>query len=162
VIVLTTESSVGCLNYYWALIAFIFISELKVKVMKKLILSFVIAVSTLTMSFASNGPVGPGVLSESLNVFKTAEVEFYLTTASQRAFFTHADFNTETNNLEFVTKDDIKYLQIFEQNGKLLYQLPVMSNKLKISRKVFKQGIYKVGFIVQGGNNIQFSNLKFN
>jgi len=130
--------------------------------MKKLILSFVIAVSTLTMSFASNGPVGPVVLSESLSVYKTAEVEFYLTSEAQKDFFTLANFNTETENLEFVTKEDIQYLQIFEQNGKLLYQLPVMSNKLKISKKVFKQGIYKVGFIVDGGKNIQFSNLKFN
>ena len=130
--------------------------------MKKLILSFVIAVSTLTMSFASNGPVGPVALSESLNVYKTAEVEFYLTSETQKDFFTLANFNTETENLEFVTKEDIQYLQIFEQNGKLLYQLPVMSNKLKISKKVFKQGIYKVGFIVDGGKNIQFSNLKFN
>ena len=103
--------------------------------MKKLILSFVIAVTTLSMSFASSGPVGPVALAETLNVYKTAEVEFYLTSEAQRDFFTFANFNTATDNLEFVTKEDIKYLQIFEQNGKLLYQLPVMSNKLKISKK---------------------------
>ena len=130
--------------------------------MKKLILSFVIAVSTLTMSLASNGPVGPKAMVEALNVYKTAEVEFYLTSEAQRDFFTFANFNTDTNNLEFVTKDDIKYMQIFNETGKLLYQLPVMSNKLKISRKIFKQGTYKIGFIVKDGKNIQFSNLKFN
>jgi len=127
--------------------------------MKKLILSFAILTATMLTSFASNGPVSP---VESLNIFKTSAVEFYVQDMSSKDFFTYANFNDITDNVEFVTKDDIKYIQIFRQNGKLQYQLPVMSNKLKISRKMFKQGTYKIGFIVEGGESITFSNLKFN
>jgi len=127
--------------------------------MKKLILSFVITIATLATSFAGTNPVK---VVKAVNVFKTAEVEFYATADAKANFYTYADFNTATNNVEFVVKDKIKFLQIFNQDGKLQYQLPVMSNKLKISRKIFETGVYKIGFIVDGGNNIEFSNLKFN
>lgn len=127
--------------------------------MRNLIASLVILTATSITTFAANGPVSP---VEALNVFKTAEVEFYVYDAANKDFFSYANFNDVTDNVEFVTKDDIKYIQIFKQNGKLQYQLPVMSNKLKISRKMFEQGTYKIGFIVEGGESITFSNLKFN
>lgn len=127
--------------------------------MKKLILSFAIIFATLTMSFAGTNPVK---VVKAVNVFKTAEVEFYATADAATNFFTYAGFNDVTDNVEFVTKHEIKYLQIYTQAGKLQYQLPVMSNKLKISRKMFDTGVYKIGFIVKGGKNIEFSNLKFN
>jgi len=127
--------------------------------MKNLFLSFVILSASFFTVSASHGPVSP---IGALNVFKTAAVEFYVSDVSSKDFFTYANFNDITDNVEFVTKDDIKYIQIFRQNGKLQYQLPVMSNKLKISRKMFKQGTYKIGFIVEGGESITFSNLKFN
>jgi len=132
--------------------------------MKKIIFTFVLSIVTLSISFAGANPIKSkkGKVVKAVAVFKTAEVEFYRAETTSADFFKHADFNAETDNVEFVTKDKIKFLQIFNQKGKLQYQLPVMSNKLKISRKMFDSGVYKIGFIVQGGKNIQFSNLKFN
>jgi len=132
--------------------------------MKKLLLPLLLSLVSLSTSLGAN-PIktkNKGNVVKAVAIFKTAEVEFYMAETAASDFFSHAGFNTETDNVEFVTKDEIKYLQIFNQKGKLQYQLPVMSNKLKISRKMFNTGVYKIGFIVQGGNNIEFSNLKFN
>ena len=58
--------------------------------------------------------------------------------------------------------DEIKYIQIFTVNGTLKYQLPVMSNKLRISKKLFNKGEYRLGFIMEGNKSIEFTGVKVN
>ena len=81
---------------------------------------------------------------------------------AQKAFFQVAEYNAESEAIKFVTADFVNYLQIFDANNKLVYQLPVMSNKLRISKKMFKSGTYKIGFITKENTTIQFTNLTVN
>jgi len=125
--------------------------------MKTFTTTLLIILAAATISYSSN------VIPESeLSIITTASVELSVVNAQQKDFFQVAQYNMEMDALEFVTAESINYLQIFDESGKLKYQLPVMSNKLKISKKMFKQGTYKIGFITKENTTIQFTNLKVN
>lgn len=124
--------------------------------MKAFILSLVIGIAAATTSFASVTP------ESELSIIHTAAVEVNVVNVLQKDFFQTAAYDMQLDALEFVTADYVNYLQIFDEAGKLVYQLPVMSNKLKISKKLFNQGTYKIGFITKNNTTIQFANLKVN
>jgi len=125
--------------------------------MKTFTTTLLIILAAATISYSSN------VIPESeLSIITTTSVELSVVNAQQKDFFQVAQYNMELDVLEFVTAESINYLQIFDESGKLKYQLPVMSNKLKISKKMFKQGTYKIGFITKENTTIQFTNLKVN
>jgi len=48
--------------------------------------------------------------------------------------------------LSFKTVDKIKYIQVYNDQNKLLYQIPILSNKLEISKGLFETGLYKLNF----------------
>jgi len=125
--------------------------------MKTFTTTLLIILAAATISYSSN------VIPESeLSIITTTSVELSVVNAQQKDFFQVAQYNMEMDALEFVTAESINFLQIFDESGKLKYQLPVMSNKLKISKKMFKQGTYKIGFITKENTTIQFTNLKVN
>jgi hypothetical protein len=124
--------------------------------MKTFIASLVIGITVITSSFATVTP------ESELSIINTTAVELNVVNVLQKDFFQTAEYNTQLEALEFVTADYVNYLQIFDESGKLMYQLPVMSNKLKISKQLFEQGAYKIGFITKNNTTIQFTNLKVN
>ena len=68
--------------------------------------------------------------------------------------FNSAEFDAETENLSFTTNEDISVIQIFSAEGELEFQLPVMSDNVKINKNLFDQGTYKLGFILQGESHL--------
>jgi len=68
--------------------------------------------------------------------------------------FTSAEFDAETENLAFTTNDDISIIQIFNAEGEMEFQLPVMSNNVKINKNLFGEGTFKLGFILEGQSNL--------
>jgi len=155
------DTAVECRAFTAEAVACIFgeeyLKKLKVTVMKTFTTTLLIILAAATISYSSN------VIPESeLSIIATASVELSVVNAQQKEFFQVAQYNMEMDVLEFVTAESINYLQIFDESGKLKYQLPVMSNKLKISKKMFKQGTYKIGFITKENTTIQFTNLKVN
>jgi len=155
------DTAVECRAFTSEVVACIFeeeyLKKLKVTVMKTFTTTLLIILAATTISYSSN------VIPESeLSIITTASVELSVVNAQQKDFFQVAQYNMEMDALEFVTAESINYLQIFDESGKLKYQLPVMSNKLKISKKMFKQGTYKIGFITKENTTIQFTNLKVN
>lgn len=124
--------------------------------MKTFTTSLIIFLASATIAFSSVTP------ESELAIITTAAVELSVVNEMQKDFFQVAEYNSELEALEFVTADYINYMQIFDEAGKLKYQLPVMSNKLKVSKKLFKEGNYKIGFITKDNTTIQFTNLKVN
>ncbi len=124
--------------------------------MKTLIVTIIFAVTMISSSFASVTP------ESELSIIASPTVELSVVNVAQKDFFQVAKYNTDMDALEFVTADYVDYLQIFDESGKLMYQLPVMSNKLKISKKMFDTGAYKIGFITKNKTTIQFTNLTVN
>jgi len=151
-----TGFSVGAKTFDWVMTSHIFTSELKGKVMRTLIVIIIFAITMITTSFASVTP------DSELSLIASPTVELSVVNVAQKDFFQVAAYNSQMDALEFITADYVNYLQIFDEAGKLVYQLPVMSNKLKISKKMFDTGTYKIGFITKNNTTIQFTNLKVN
>jgi len=126
---------------------------LKSKPMKNIIT--IIAIFSLSLANASTDPAG------SLVVFSSEIVEIKITDKTHADFFSISQFNFEENNLQFETENEISFIQIFDADDKLTFQLPVMSNKLKIGRSVFGSGDFKIGFMIKGNTEIQFADVNF-
>jgi hypothetical protein len=124
--------------------------------MKTLIVTIIFAITMISSSFASVTP------ESELSLIASPTVELSVVNVAQKDFFQVAEYNSTMDVLHFVTADYVNYLQIFDEAGKLVYQLPVMSNKLKISKKMFETGSYKIGFITKNNTTIQFTNLTVN
>lgn len=114
--------------------------------MKNLITIFAALTVTLSSAFASSTPVV---------VFSSTVVEVVSIEALD--FLTKADFNSETQNLSFTTTTNISVVQIFNSNGDLEFQLPVMTNDVQINKNLFDKGEYKLGFILEGQTEVHLA-----
>ena len=124
--------------------------------MKTFITTIIIAVTMLSSSYASVTP------DSELSLISSAKVELSVVNVAQKDFFQVAEYDASQDVLHFVTADYVNYFQVYDEAGKLLYQLPVMSNKLRVSKKMFELGAYKIGFITKNNTTIQFTNLTVN
>ena len=124
--------------------------------MRTLIVTIIFAITMITSSFASVTP------DSELSLIASPTVELSVVNVAQKDFFQVAEYDATMDVLHFVTADYVNYLQVYNEAGKLMYQLPVMSNKLKISKKMFDAGAYKIGFITKSNTTIQFTNLTVN
>ena len=122
--------------------------------MKSILCSIILSLSFVGTTLASIIP------TESLLIINTDEVEVTIDDVIQKDFFHIAAFSEKTNSLDFVVAEEIKYIQIFTVAGTLKYQLPVMSNKLRISKKLFVKGEYRLGFILESNKSIEFTGVK--
>ena len=117
--------------------------------MKKLLSVFVFVSIFFTSAFATN-PSVPVNLLETENVVVVTE---------NIALFEKANYDEDRENFEFTTTETISFIQIFNSDNELEFQLPVMSNKVSIGKSIFGQGDYKLGFMVKGSQEIQFTQL---
>ena len=124
--------------------------------MKNFLLLIVFVFGLNTASFSSDPVI------ESKTLISTGTVVLSLDDVNQYKYFSTVGFNVQTNTIDINTLDNISYIQIFDKAGTLQYQLPVMSNKVRISKKMFDSGDYKIGFMIEGLKDIQFTNLKVN
>ena len=111
--------------------------------MKNLATIFTILTLTVSSVFANTTPE---------KLISTNNVEVVSVESSE--IFTSAAFDAETDNLSFTTNDDISVIQIFNSEGQLEFQLPVMTNDVKINKNLFGQGTYKLGFILSGSSQL--------
>jgi len=122
--------------------------------MKSLLLVLSSVVFSLTVASATNYPAGNITFLED----ESMEVDIDHTTSD---FLLTATYNTRQSRLEFTSVSDIKFIQIFSSDNELQYQLPVLSNKVKISKSLFPgSGDYKLGFMIEGEEAIQFTSVK--
>jgi len=123
--------------------------------MKKLILSFVFVLATISISIANNNP------TKSVKLVETSEVSVSVELDELSAFFKSASYDSDGEQLEYMTFEDITFVQIYNQAGDLEFQLPVQSTKVKIGKSLFGKGEYKVGFLIDGKSTIHFSTVNF-
>lgn len=74
-------------------------------------------------------------------------------------FFQSSTYNTESENLTFSTTTSISVVKIYNLDGDLEFQLPVMSNHVQINKNLFGAGRYKLGFLLEGQNKIHFAHV---
>ena len=109
-----------------------------------------VAVLTITVSsvFASTTPTV---------LISTDDIE--VVTVDKLDIFTSSFFNTESNVLVFDTHDEISVIQIFNDNGEMEFQLPVMSSNVQIRKNLFDTGNYKLGFVIEGDTEVHFTDV---
>ncbi len=121
--------------------------------MKNLLLSILFLSVVSLQSFASNNP------EASIKIIENNTAEVSLSNADQMKLFTLAQFDQTENRLEFETKDEIKYVQIFDNDMNLQFQLMINSKKVKLSKSLFGEGSFKLGFILDGKAEVEFTNV---
>ena len=110
-------------------------------------------ITTLSIIFFSASIAFASITPEAL--ISTEEIE--VVTFENNSIFTTADFNTANDNLEFTTASDIAVIQIFNADGEMEFVLPVQSNIVKINKNLLDTGVSKLGFVLQGQNNVHFT-----
>jgi len=123
--------------------------------MKNLLL--LLLVSTASHSLSALASTEPS--TKDVSLLNTASISV---TVSENAadMFKKATFNGEA--LVFETMDDINFIQIFNSEGQMEFQLPVMSNKVTIGKSLIANGSYKLGFMIKGQAQIQFTDVTVN
>ena len=112
--------------------------------MKNIISTLVITTIFLTSAFASIAPETNIIANE-------------MVTATEIEILSSASYDSENETIEFQTASNISVVQIYDHEGNMEFQLPVMSNNVTLSMNLFSEGDYKVGFIVEGDSNIHYS-----
>ena len=111
-----------------------------------------IAALTLTVStvFASTTPEML-ISTDKVTVVAVGQLDFFIS----------AEFDAETDNLAFSTKENVSVIQIFNADGELEFQLPVMSDNVKINKNLFGEGEFKLGFILEGQSQLHTTHVSF-
>jgi len=111
--------------------------------MKNLITIIAAFTLTATAAFASTTPE---------TVISTENV--IVVSIGELGFFTSAEYEADTQNLAFTTNHEMAIIQIFNSDGELEFQLPVMSDTVKINKNLFGTGEYKLGFMLKGQSQL--------
>jgi len=109
--------------------------------MKNFITVLAVTIITSSVAFATTTPETDMISVDNLEVLESA------------------DYNADNETLDFTTKSDISMIQIFDLDGTMVFQLPVMSNYVQINKNLFDKGSHKLGFIMQGTNQIHFTHV---
>ena len=79
-------------------------------------------------------------------VYENAQVNLSYDVDVFNKHFSPAYYNEKTDAIHFEANLKIKSVVIFNNTGEIEYQLPVLSNKLRLSKKMFNKGEYRVTF----------------
>ncbi len=122
--------------------------------MKNLILIFATVISFTTASFASN--IGDGTLA----IVKTASITLTLEDEGQKEFIVSSVFEAENDNIAMVFGNDVSMIQVFNKEGELEMMFPVGSKEVNLGMSLFSEGNYRMGFMVEGISEVQYTNLQ--
>ena len=121
--------------------------------MKNLLLIISIAISFSTTALASN------IGDDKLSIIKNDNVELSYTDVSQKAVILFSAINTNKEALELIFDKNVSMIQVFDMEGELEMMLPIGSNEVDLGLSLFEPGTYKLGLMVDGLDEIQFTNM---
>lgn len=121
--------------------------------MKNLILIIATVLSLVNVSFASN------IGDKELAIVETAEVVVTLENVAQKEFILSSVFEAENDNIAIVFESNVSIIQVFNLDGELELMFPVESAEVNLGMSLFEEGSYKMGFSVDGIEEIQYTNL---
>ena len=122
--------------------------------MKNLLLIFVLAFSFSTTAFSSN------IGDDKLSVIKNELVELSLENAGQKSFILSSAINLDKETLQLIFENSVSLIQVYDMEGTLEMVLPIGSDEVDLGLSLFDNGMYKLGFMVDGIDEMQFTNLK--
>jgi len=123
--------------------------------MKQIITTLVLILGSFSLSFSNTDP------SKTVTLEETTDITVTSSTDLDYSFFKSANYNAENEQLEYMTFEDITFIQIYNNSGDLEFQLPVQSTKVLIGKSLFGSGEYKIAFLLDGKSTIHFSTVNF-
>ncbi len=121
------------------------------KTMKNLILIFA-AVMSFNVAFASNG-------EGEVKVIDAERVSVSLDNEGQKDFIISSNYNVDAEKVEFLFKNNVSMIQVYDANGNVEMVLPIGTTDVSLGLSLFEPGTYRMGFMVDGMNDIQFTNV---
>ena len=106
----------------------------------------IIALTITTTAFANTIPEV---------LVSTEAVE--IVSLEHHGIFSNTTFDADAENLVFDTFNNISAVQIFNSEGKMEFQLPVMSTNVQINKNLFGTGEYRLGFVIEGLADVLFT-----
>ncbi|MBT8190006.1 MAG: hypothetical protein HKN67_09730 [Saprospiraceae bacterium] len=97
---------------------------------------------------------------EDITLLSTKHMKIYVSECCE-SIFNYADYNEEESMLEFETNKEIAFLQVFNSNEEMEFQLNVMSDKVMISESLLSSGINHLGFVMKDKSEIHFTEVLF-
>lgn len=122
--------------------------------MKNLLLIIAITFSFATASMASN------IGDDKLALIKSDNVEVSLDNIDQKSFILYSAIDAGNETLQFIFDNSVSMIQVYKLDGELEMVLPIGSDEVDLGLSLFESGSYKLGFMVDGIEDMQFTNLK--
>jgi len=122
--------------------------------MKNLILTIAAVLSLASFSFASNIEDG------SLAIVKSESIEVRLENENQKEFILSSNFESANSNIALEFDANVSMIQVYNMNGDLEMMLPIGSTKVNLGMSLFSKGTYRIGFMVEGLSEVQFTSLQ--
>jgi len=121
--------------------------------MKNLILLPIFLLTISTLSFGNTTP------EESIKLLDVEEVSITVE-KSFEDLFQVAELTKDLSSLKFITNENVQFVQIYNQDGIVEFQLPVDSQNVRINKSFFESGKYKLGFKIDNINDLYFAEVK--
>lgn len=120
--------------------------------MKNLILIVAVTLGFTASTFASNIGEGetPLISNEKLELSMNH-------TAREFILFSELDANKET--VQFIFENKVSMIQIINGIGEIEMMIPIGSAEVDLGLSLFNTGIYKLGFILDGEDDMLYTNL---
>jgi len=121
--------------------------------MKNLILIFAIATSFTTATYASN--IGDGLLA----IVNSERVDVTLENEGQKEFIISSAFEADQDQIAMVFESNVTMIQVYNAQGEIEMMFPVGADNVNLGMSLFETGNHKVGFTIDGVEEVQFTNL---
>ena len=108
------------------------------------------------------------ILALSASLLATNDINFpvtMLTTStttvsvekSEKKIFMSVEMTSDQNSLQFKTYKDISFVQVYSEDGRIEFQLPVESSNVRLKKNLFETGKYRLGFKIKGESELHFA-----
>ena len=118
--------------------------------MKNLILIPTIVLA-LTASLLANNEINYPVTMLTTST-TTVSVE-----KSEKKIFMSVEMTKDQNSLQFKTYKNISFVQVYSEDGRIEFQLPVEASNVRLKKNLFETGKYKLGFKIKGESELHFA-----
>ena len=121
--------------------------------MKNLFLIIATVLSFSATAFASN--IGDG----SLAILKSERIDLSVESEIQKEFILSTSFSAKEESVNMVFDSNVEMVQVYNTNGELEMMFPVGSDNVSLGLSLFENGQYRMGFVVDGMDDVQFTKL---
>jgi len=126
--------------------------------MKNLILITILTLSFISNSFANNFPSAMG--DDEIILISNSEMIGTLQNASWASALVKMEYIDSTKDIAFKAIQEISFVQVFDSNGEMIYQLPVGFRELSLTLTDFDKGSYQINLLLSNSNQMLVSTIE--